>query len=175
MLTLARDCTGFDLHHRGKPKAAELIRVDPHGNINVEDNQVMFPNGTVITPDERTLIVGESFGGQLTAFDIASTGELSNKRCWAPMPDKAVADGICLDADMGIWVASPTTDECLRLKEGGEVTHRLALERGAFACMIGGDHLYVLTASSSMPDACRENRDGRIEVFPAPYPAAGWP
>ncbi|MEM7097427.1 MAG: SMP-30/gluconolactonase/LRE family protein [Pseudomonadota bacterium] len=166
---------GFDLHNRAKPKPAEIIRVDLDGSIHIEDDDLMFPNGTVITPDGSTLIVGESFGGRLTAFDISSDGSLSNKRVWASLPEKAVPDGICLDAQGGIWCASPTTNECLRVEEGGDVSHRIALEQGGFACMIGDNNLYVLTSGSSEPHTCRERRDARVEIYPAPYPGAGLP
>jgi len=166
---------GFDLHQGADVSAAELIRVDPDGTLSVEDKSLMFPNGTVITPDGQTLIVGESFGGRLTAFDVDPNGQLSNKRVWATLPNGAVPDGICLDAQGGIWSACPTTNECLRLVEGGDVTHRIDLDRGAFACMIGGDQLYVLTSSSSDPAQCRKHRDARVEVYTAPYAAAGWP
>jgi sugar lactone lactonase YvrE len=166
---------GFDLHNRAQSRAAELIRVDPDGSAVVEDDDVMFPNGTVITPDGRTLIVGESFAGRLTAFDIGSDGSLSNKRLWAKLPEGAVPDGICLDEQGGIWSASPSTNDCIRQLEGGEVTHRIELDRGAFACMIGGDNLYILTSTSSDPEQCRVNRDARVEVYAAPYTAAGWP
>ncbi len=171
---------GFDLHQGGKPRPAELIRVDADGSIHVEDDDLMFPNGTVITADGRTLIVGESFGGRLSAFDIAADGTLSHKRVWAELPEGAVPDGICLDTNGGIWSASPTSNECIRQVEGGEVTHRIPLSRGAFACMIGrapngDDKLYVLTSTSSNPPECRANRDARVEVFDAPYPKAGWP
>ena len=166
---------GFDLHNRAEPKSAELIRVDPDGTVTVEDDEVMFPNGTVITPDGKTLIVGESFGGRLTAFSIDDDGSLSNKRTWAELPQGAVPDGICLDEAGGIWSASPTSNECIRQLEGGEVTHRIELERGAFACMIGNNQLYILTSSSSDPEQCRTKRDARVEVYDAPYPAAGWP
>ncbi|MEM9622387.1 MAG: SMP-30/gluconolactonase/LRE family protein [Pseudomonadota bacterium] len=166
---------GFDLHNNAKPATAELIRVTAAGEVFVEDDDVMFPNGTVITEDGRTLIVGESFASRLTAFDIADDGSLSNKRLWAKLPDGAVPDGICLDADGGIWSASPTSNNCIRQIEGGKVTHTITLDRGAFACMIGEDQLYVLTSGSSHPEKCRTQRDARVEVFPAPYPASGWP
>lgn len=166
---------GFDLHNRATPSPAELIRVDPDGQARIVAQDVVFPNGTVITPDEKTLIVGETFANKLTAFDIQPNGDLSNPRLWAQLPDKAVPDGICLDSEGGIWSASPTTNDCIRQIEGGEVTHRITLEQGAFACMIGDDKLYILTSSSSQPEECRARRDGRVEVFPAPYPAAGWP
>jgi sugar lactone lactonase YvrE len=166
---------GFDLHSGAAPKPAELIRVDPDGVATVEDDEVLFPNGTIITPDGKTLIVAESFGGHLTAFDIGADGSLSNKRLWAKLPEGAIPDGICLDQQGGIWSASPTSNDCIRQLEGGEVTHRIELDRGAFACMIGGASLYILTASSSHPDECRANRDARVEVYEAPYAGVGWP
>ncbi len=166
---------GFDLENDAEPRPAEIIRVEPDGSTCVEDNEVMFPNGTVITPDGKTLIAGETFAGRLTAYDIADDGSLSNKRTWAQLPEGAVPDGSCLDAGGGIWSASPTTNECLRLVENGEVTHRIELDRGGIACAIGGDNLYVLTATSFRPEECRANRGARVEVFPAPYAAAGWP
>jgi sugar lactone lactonase YvrE len=169
---------GFDLHRAAPFRPAALIRVEPDGRARVVANNLAFPNGTVITPDGGTLIVAESYGGRLTAFDIVARGELANRREWARLPQGAVPDGICLDAGGGIWVASPRSNECLRIEAGGNVTHRIALARGAFACMLGGEErrtLYMLTASSSDPDSCRANRDGRIEVATAPYPGVGLP
>ena len=169
---------GFDLHAGSTFKPAELIRVDPDGSARVVATDMAFPNGTVITPDGRTLIVGESFAGRLTAFDIAADGALSARRVWAQLPQGTVPDGICLDAADGIWVASPATRECVRVEQGGRITHRVGLEDQAFACMLGGADrrtLFILTASSSEPDACRRNRDGRIQVVTAPYPGAGLP
>ena len=169
---------GFDLHAQSTYKAAELIRVDPDGTARVVADDMAFPNGTVITPDGRTLIVGESYGGRLTAFDVAGDGALSGRRVWAQLPQGTVPDGICLDAANGIWVASPTTRECVRVEQGGGISHRVAFEDGAFACMLGGADrrtLFILTSSSSDPDACRRIRDGRIQVVTAPYPGVGLP
>lgn len=166
---------GFDLHNGETQKHAELILVEPDGSARCVNDDVLFPNGTVITPDDRTLIVGETFAAQLSAFDIETDGNLTNRRVWAQLPDGAVPDGICLDAAGGIWSASPSTNNCIRQLEGGEVTHEIKLERGAFACMIGDGNLYVLTSSTSNPQQCKSRRDARVEVFPAPYPAAGLP
>lgn len=166
---------GFDLHNKAERKTTDLIRVGVDGSAKVVAEDVLFPNGSVITPDGKTLIVGETFAGVLTAFDIDSDGDLNNRRIWAQLPEGAVPDGICLDDAGGIWSASPSSKECIRQLEGGEVTHRIDTDRGAFACMIGDGSLFVLTSSSSDPATCRANRDARIEVYPAPYPAAGYP
>lgn len=166
---------GFDLHNNAPMKTAELICVEPNGEARVVAEDLSFPNGTVITPDGQTLIVGESFGGKLTAFTIEENGDLKAPRTWADLPEGSVPDGICLDADGGIWCASPTSNECLRIIEGGEVTHRIELERLGIACMLGGDKLYVLTSTSSHPDECKERKDARIEIYDAPHPGAGLP
>lgn len=166
---------GFDLHNNAKPASAELIRVAVNGDIFVEDNDLMFPNGTVITADGRSLIVGESFGSRLTAFERAADGSLSNKRVWAELPEGAVPDGICLDQGDGIWSASPTSNNCIRQLEGGEVTHTIDVGRGAFACIIGDNKLHILTSGSSHPQKCKDLRNARVEVYDAPFAAAGWP
>lgn len=166
---------GFDLHNRAKPSGAELICVEPDGQARIVADNLMFPNGTVITPDGKTLIVGESFGRTLTAFTIDKHGDLDQRRCWAPMPDKAVPDGICLDAGGGIWVASPTTNECLRINEGGAVSHRVALDRGAYACMLGGNTLHILASGSADPATCAQERSGQVLTITAPYAGAGSP
>ena len=166
---------GFDLHNGKSPEPAEIIRVDPNGQSKVVATDVFFPNGMVITPDHKTMIVAETFGRCLSAFDIRNNGDLGPKRTWAEVPEGAVPDGICLDTAGGIWSASPTTNECLRQIEGGEVTHRIKTDRGAFACMIGQHKLYVLTSTSSVPSECLQNRDARVEVYAAPFDGAGLP
>lgn len=165
---------GFDLHAGESVRPTELIRVDPDGSARIVASDLVFPNGTVISPDGGTLIVGESFAGRLTAFDVAG-GNLSNRRVWAELPNGAVPDGICLDSAGGVWVASPTTNECIRVEAGGRITHRVAADRGAYACMLGGNDLYVLVSGSSHPDKCRAERSGQIVVARAPYPGAGLP
>lgn len=169
---------GYDLHGGATPKPADLVVVEPNGAARVAARDLMFPNGTVITPDGKTLVVGESFGARLTAFDVQPNGDLTNRRVWAQFTHGEVPDGICLDAAMGIWVASPLTNECVRVEEGGRITHRIPFDRGAFACMLGGSdrrNLYILTAKSHDPETCRNSRDGRIEVCRAPFAAAGLP
>ena len=166
---------GFDLHNDATPKPAEIICVDSQGTGRIVEDNVLFPNGMVITPDGKTLIVGETFGSRLTAFDIKANGDLTGKRTWAELSDGAVPDGICLDEAGGIWSASPTTNECIRQVEGGEVSHRIATDQSAFACMIGNNELYVLTSSSSVPEDCRDKKDARVEIYPAPFGHAGLP
>lgn len=166
---------GFDLHNQAEPRKTGLIAIDASGAARIVADDLFFPNGMVITPDEQTLIVAETFAGQLTAFSRDSNGDLGNRRLWAKLPDGAVPDGICLDTDGGVWAASPSTNEVVRLKDGGEITHRVETDRGAFACMLGGDSLYVLTARDSHPDEAKQSRSGCVVRLPAPYPGAGWP
>jgi sugar lactone lactonase YvrE len=167
---------GFDLHAQAAPTPANLVLVHPDGRTEIAADDVMFPNGTVITPDGKTLIVGESFAARLTAFDIAADGSLSGRREWAKL-EKAVPDGICLDAEGAIWVASPVSGCVLRVREGGEVTERVEVEHEAFACMLGGADrktLYICTAASSDP-AETDARTGRIETVEVAVPGAGLP
>lgn len=166
---------GFDLHAGAPPTPAMLVRVDPDRSVHPAAEDLRFPNGTVLTPDERTLIVAESFAGRLTAFDVDGSRRLQRRRVWAELPEGAVPDGICMDADGAIWVASPTTAEVLRVREGGTVTHRVATGRPAFAAMLLGDHLYVLTAEDSDPAACRANPTASILRMSAPFAHFGRP
>jgi len=168
---------GFDLNADEPYRPAEVILVTPDGMARVVADDMAFPNGSVITPDGKTLIVGESFAARLTAFDIQPDGSLSGRRVWAQL-EGAVPDGICLDAEGAIWVASPLSAEVLRVREGGEVTRRVPVETQAFACMLGGPErrtLFILTAASSNPDECRSSSSGRIEMLPIDVPGAGWP
>jgi sugar lactone lactonase YvrE len=162
----------------GEPKPAKMARVDPDGAVSVAADELVFPNGTIITPDGKTLVVGETFGARLTAFDIAPDGGLSNRRVWAAMPERAVPDGICLDADGAIWVASPTSNEALRVRQGGEVTDRIDTGRGCYACMLGGADrktLFLLVAGSSEPVECRTNRTASIDAVEVAVAGAGLP
>jgi sugar lactone lactonase YvrE len=169
---------GFDLDHGGTPALTHLVMVTPDGQARVVADGLAFPNGSVITPDARTLIVGETFGGCLTAFDIAGDGSLSRKRVWASLDSGASADGICLDAEGAIWVASPSTSEVIRVHEGGEVSERIAVSTRAFACMLGGADrrtLHICTAETFKPQQTVVRRSGRIEVVEVAIPGAGRP
>ncbi len=168
---------GFDLDAGADPVTASLVRVDPDGAISVAADELRFPNGTVITPDGATMIIGESWAGVLTAFDVAVDGTLSGRREWATLAG-AVPDGICLDAEGAIWSACPLTGRVLRVREGGEVTDVVTVDRrGAYACMLGGPDrttLFVCTADASNP-AETESMRGAIEVCEVDVPGAGLP
>ena len=169
---------GSDIYTGQPPVAAVLVAVEPEGVVRAVANDLLFPNGTVITPDGKTLIVGESYGARLTAFDIEADGSLSGRRVFAQL-DGAVPDGICLDAEGAIWLASPISHEVVRVRDGGEVLERINVgERQAYACMLGGDQrttLFVCTAFDSEPEKCREQRAGRIEAVEVEVPGAGLP
>jgi sugar lactone lactonase YvrE len=169
---------GFDLHAQPTGRSAKLALVQPDGTVSVAASNLEFPNGAVITPDGRTLIVGESFGARLTAFEIdAASGALSKRRVWAQLKG-AVPDGICLDAEGAIWVASPLSKELLRVHEGGRISQRIASDRMLIACMLGGADrrtLFVLSATSITPSECVRTRSGRIERLRVEVPGAGLP
>ncbi len=168
---------GFDLHGGATPTSTVLALVLPNGDTRVAAEDLMFPNGAVITPDGRTLIIGESFGARLTAFDVEPDGALTNRRLWAQMPS-GVPDGICLDAEGAVWCASPISSEVVRVGEGGTLLDRVPVEKQAFACMLGGPDrrtLFVCTATSGDPAIAVANRDGRIEAVDVDVPGAGLP
>jgi sugar lactone lactonase YvrE len=138
-----------------------------------------FPNGMVITPDNKTLVVAESFAARLTAFDIEDDGTLSNRRVWA---DGVGSDGICIDADGCIWASSANmANDCARIREGGEVLERIDLGRPCFATMLGGPDrrtLFMLTADwhgTEGVESVVTARTGQVLVVDAPAPGVGWP
>lgn len=167
---------GFDLNGGEKPKPTTMALVQPDGRVGVAADDLLFPNGTVLTADGRTLIVGETMAGRLTAFDVAADGTLSNRRIWAQL-EKALPDGICLDAEGAIWVASPISHAFLRVREGGEVVDRVEIETNAYACMLGGTDrrtLFLCTAAEHDP-AKTGTRRGRIEAVTVDVPGVGLP
>ncbi len=167
-------------------KLAEMILVRPSGEAEVVATDMVFPNGCVITPDEKTLIVAETYAARLSAFDIQPDGSLNNRRVWAQFDDlgavrdrellmrRVLPDGICLDAEGAIWVASPNQDaEVIRVQEGGEILDRITVETLPYACMLGGDDgktLFVLTS-----DLAQEGDVGRIETVRVAVAGAGYP
>ena len=170
---------GFDRHKGETFTETNLVVVEPDGSTTVGPGDLAFPNGTVITPDGSTLIVGESWGNRLTAFERdPATGTLGERRIWADL-GAGVPDGICLDADGAIWVADPRNGQVFRVREGGEVTDRIGCGEGrhAFACMLGGADgttLFVVTNTGSGPGVA-EARSGRIETIEVEVAGAGWP
>ena len=169
---------GFDMYARETPRETVLIRVDPDGSAHVAADGLAFPNGSAITPDGRTLLVGESMAGRISAFAIAPDGSLSDRREWARL-EGATVDGMCLDAEGCIWAACPASGRVLRVREGGETIAEVRVSHpGAFACMLGGDDrrtLYICTAPSHIPERTREARTGRIETARVEVPGAGLP
>ena len=176
---------GVDFHP-GEGRAPGIIAlVTPDGSARRVADGIAFPNGMVVTPDNSTLIIAESFAQRLTAFDIAGDGSLSNRRVWA---DGIGPDGICMDAEGAIWTdAGQFSDSIIgRVREGGEVLERVRLDRPCFACMLGGEDgktLFMLTADWRMSESFEDNiarltegpRTGQLLTAPAPAPGAGWP
>lgn len=165
---------GFDMFAKAPEQSAELILVEPDGRARVVATDMRFPNGSVLTRDGKTLIVAETFGKRLTAFDVANDGSLSNRRIWASF-ETAMPDGICIDTEDAVWLASPPTQEFLRVRESGEVTHRIGTPKQAIACALGGvdGHTLFLTSGRlARPQRALEERQGCIEAVKVDVPAA---
>ena len=141
---------------------------------------IAFPNGMAITPDNRTLIIAESHGKKLTAFDIAADGGLSNRRIWADLVT-GVPDGICIDAENAVWYADVPNKRCVRVREGAEVLQTVGVDRGCFACMLGGHDrktLFIVAAEwrgmEKIAEVARA-RTGQLLTVDTLVPGAGWP
>jgi sugar lactone lactonase YvrE len=158
---------GFD-YNKEQFKPAEIILVKPDGTAQVVADNMAFPNGTIITSDDKTLIVAETWGSKLTAFDILDDGSLKNRRIWANF-QAMTPDGICLDAEGGIWVASPGRGKVFRVLEGGKITHEVQVSTQAIACMLGGPNRRTLFVATT------ELSSGRIEIVDVEIPGAGLP
>ena len=129
---------GFDFHAGADYRTAPLLRVDPDGSVHEATGGLRMANGLVVTRDGSTLVVAESTGKDLVAFGRSADGALSNRRVWAELPE--YPDGICIDGEDGIWIASPVGDRCVRVVEGGAVTDVLDFPgRHTIACAIGGE------------------------------------
>lgn len=167
---------GFDLDGGGEPTSTCMVCVEPDGEAWVVIEGLLFPNGAAILPDGATLLVAESFGQRLSAYDLAEDGSAGNPRVWADLRPN-VPDGICIDADGAAWVADPVNKGIMRVAEGGVVTNWIATgDRGAYACALGGTDgrtLFVCTAESSNPHRTVELRTGRIEATRVEVPAVG--
>jgi sugar lactone lactonase YvrE len=169
--------TGFDFPG-GEFAPGILALVTPDGSVRQVADGVAFPNGIVVTPDNSTLILAESYGNRLTAFDIAADGSLSNQRVWADL-DGDVPDGICLDAESAVWYGEVPNKRCVRVREGGEVLQTIDLDRGCFACTLGGSDRKTLFMVArewrALESAADEGQTGQLLTAPAPAPGAGWP
>lgn len=170
---------GFDLMGGADPATANLIHIDPDGNAAVAADGLLFPNGSVITPDGSTLIVGETAGARYTAFAIGSDGGLTDRRVWAQMaPEPPIGtleetlgalefgpDGCTLDADGQIWSADEVGARCARVAEGGQITDEIAAPEGLniFACALGGSDGRTLLACAA-PDFHQESRSAAREA-----------
>jgi sugar lactone lactonase YvrE len=169
---------GFDLIKGETPRPTVLLCVGPNGSVVVAAEDLHFPNGTVITPDGKTLIIAETFAARLTAFDIQQDGALTNRRVFAAVEGMR-ADGICRDAEGAVWVAWAGGNKIIRVREGGEIADTIPLpDRHAYACMLGGADrrdLYICTARDHLPSVAKEQRAGKIEVVRVQVPGAGLP
>jgi sugar lactone lactonase YvrE len=158
------------------PVLSELLVVQPDGRVEVADSAMRFPNGSVLTPDGRTLIVAESHGEQLTAFSVAADGSLGDRRVWAAVPGM-YPDGICLDTEGCVWFADAGGNACVRVAEGGRVLDRVGTDQGVFACALGGaDGRSLFAMTSSFPESETDDpRPGRIVAYQVDVPGAGAP
>ncbi|HYN34802.1 MAG TPA: SMP-30/gluconolactonase/LRE family protein [Ilumatobacteraceae bacterium] len=153
------------------PYTAVLSRVDPDGSVTVVADDLAFPNGVVTVDGGSTLVVAQTLGLELTAFDKAADGTLSNRRIWASLIGDdgtlVAPDGIAADASGGIWVANPLGPEVVRVEEGGAITHRVTTSTLAFACAVGGPdgrHLLACTAPSSDAEMAGAAALGKLEI-----------
>jgi sugar lactone lactonase YvrE len=167
---------GFDFP-AGEFAPGIVALVTPDGSARQVADSLAFPNGMVVAPDNETLIVAESYGQKLTAFDIAADGTLAHRRTWADVDD--YPDGICLDADQAIWYGDVGSKRCVRVHEGGEVLQVIELDRGCFACILGGPDrrtLYLAVNEWSGADNMGDGpRMGQVLSAEAPAPGIGWP
>jgi sugar lactone lactonase YvrE len=168
---------GFDFP-AGEVRPGVLAMVTPEGSARQVADGVAFPNGMAVTPDNATLIVAESYASRLSAFDIAADGSLANRRVWADLGG-GVPDGICLDAEGAVWYADVPNKRCGRVREGGEVLQTVELDRGCFACMLGGpDGRTLFVIAAEWPAAASQSggpRTGQVLTVEAPAAHAGRP
>jgi len=169
---------GFNLM-AGEPFAPGIIAlVARDGSARRVAEGLAFPNGMLVTADNETLIVAESYAKRLTAFEISADGSLSDRRVWADLGD-GVPDGICLDAEGAVWYADVPNKRCVRVREGGEVLQTIELDRGCFACALGGPDrrtLFMTATEWNGPENMfAEPRTGQVFTAEAPAPGVGWP
>jgi sugar lactone lactonase YvrE len=169
---------GFDLMAGEEFAPGIVALVTPDGAARPVADGIAFPNGMIVTPDDSTLIVAESYAKRLTAFDIAADGSLSNRRVWADLQE-GVPDGICLDAENAVWYGDVPNKRCVRVREGGDVLQTVELDRGCFACALGGADkrtLFMMATEWNGPANMFDGpRTGQVLTMEAPAAGAGWP
>jgi sugar lactone lactonase YvrE len=178
---------GFDLMSGAPLAAAALHRVDPDGTVTEVAGDLWFPNGSVITPD-GVLVVNETFGNRLTAFDLTADGRLVNRRAWAefgpPPTERAIGavlaaakvapDGACVDAEGAVWIADAAGGRLLRVRDGGEILDEVRPGSPVYACALGGADgrtLYACVAPDFNEAARKAAREARLLAFRVPVPA----
>jgi sugar lactone lactonase YvrE len=169
---------GFDLMAGATPTSGSLALATPDGRSRQVADDVWFPNGMAVTPDNATLIVAESYRNRLTAFDIDAAGDLSNRRVWADLGSDH-PDGICLDADGAVWYADVSNRHCVRVREGGEVLRTISVDRGCFSCALGGPDgrtLFIVAQQWHGPEQMgRGQPTGQVLAVEVTSPHAGHP
>ena len=168
---------GYDLYSGAAQQPGPIFSIAPDGAVTLAETDMKFPNGSVILPGTSTLVVAETWGARLTAFDIDDDGGLTHKRVWAELPPGSTPDGICVDAAGAIWVSSIATSQFLRVLSGGRVTNMFVVDgRCAADCVLGGPDgctLFLLTSNSWQPSETTA-REGRIEAVRVDTPAPGF-
>ncbi|GIH15397.1 SMP-30/gluconolactonase/LRE family protein [Rugosimonospora africana] len=169
---------GFDLMSGAPYQPGSVTLVTPDGSVRTVADGIAFPNGMAVTADNSTLLVAESYGHCLTAFDIGADGTLSGRRVWADLGD-AAPDGICVDAEGAVWYADVPHRRCVRVAEGGAVLRTVELDRGGFACALGGPAgttLFIVAARwGGTPAELVAPGSGQVLVTEVDVPGAGWP
>jgi sugar lactone lactonase YvrE len=172
------NAAGFDLMSGEAPAPGVVAVVTPDGTARQVAGDVAFPNGMAVTDDDSTLIVAESYANRLTAFEIGPDGGLADRRVWAGLGD-GVPDGICIDAEGAVWYADVPNKRCVRVAEGGEVLQTVELDRGCFACMLGGPDartLFIMAQEWTGPEGMIDGpRTGLAAIAEAPAAHAGKP
>ena len=160
-----------------RPGFVHLVTAD--GSVRQVADDIAFPNGMAVTADNSTLIVADSYRHSLVAFDIGADGGLSNRRVWAELGD-GVPDGICLDVQDAVWYADVPNQRCVRVAEGGNVLQTVALDRGGFACALGGPDRTTLFITAAKWRGMTDSEmvtpgSGQVLAVEVDVPGAGWP
>ncbi|MFA1537655.1 SMP-30/gluconolactonase/LRE family protein [Actinomadura monticuli] len=173
------NAVGFD-PMSGEVAGPGAVWLVADGTVRQVADDIAFPNGMAVTSDNSTLIVADSYGHSLVAFDIGADGTLANRRLWADLGEAAAPDGICVDAEGAVWYADVPNRHCVRVAEGGEILRTVDLDRGAFACALGGADgttLFITAAEwRGMTDAEMVTpASGQVLATEVDVPGAGRP